>query len=86
MLARLARLIHRDVRLLTKQITPCSPKVPAPCWTGEPYQPVPVLNRASTRIVLAIEEHKERYPGVSVDTVSLPSTGSIQSSSSPPAM
>src|SRR4051794_2341010 len=42
-LARLARLLHLKPKLLAAQITPCSPKVPAPCWTGEPYQPVPVL-------------------------------------------
>lgn len=72
-LARLARLINRSATLLAKQITPCSPKVAAPCWTGEPYQPVPVLTRASNRIVLAIEEHKEAYRGVTVDTISLPS-------------
>ena len=28
---------HERRRTLAKQITPCSPKVPAPCWTGEPY-------------------------------------------------
>ena len=35
--------------VLAKEITPCSPKVPAPCWTGEPYQPVPVPTNASDR-------------------------------------
>ncbi|MGN6609015.1 MAG: penicillin-binding transpeptidase domain-containing protein [Jatrophihabitans sp.] len=71
-IARLAKLLHRSATLLTKQITPCSPTVPAPCWTGEPYQPVPVLTKAGQDIVLAIEEHAELFPGVSVQTVSLP--------------
>jgi penicillin-binding protein 2 len=71
-LARLAHLLGRTVDLLTKQITPCSPKVPAPCWTGQPYQPVPVELNASTRSVLAISEHREQFPGVAVQTVTLP--------------
>jgi penicillin-binding protein 2 len=71
-LRRLAKLLHRSTALLTKQITPCSPTVPAPCWTGEPYQPVPVMTKAPERVVLAVEEHAELYPGVTVHTVSLP--------------
>jgi penicillin-binding protein 2 len=73
MIARLAGLLGRSASELTKEITPCSPKVPAPCWTGEPFQPVPVATNASTSTVLAISEHREQYPGVTVETVTLPS-------------
>jgi penicillin-binding protein 2 len=69
-LGRLARLLGKDAAVLTKEITPCSPKVPAPCWTGQPYQPVPVATKAPTRVVLTVSEHREQYPGVAVRTVS----------------
>lgn len=71
-LTRLAKLLGTTSTKLAKEITPCSPKVPAPCWTGEPYQPVPVATHASTNTVLAISERREDYPGVAVQTVSLP--------------
>jgi Cell division protein FtsI/penicillin-binding protein 2 len=72
-LTRVAGLLHTTAAKLAKEITPCSPKVPAPCWTGEPYQPVPVASNAPTATVLAISEHREQYPGVAVQTVSMPS-------------
>jgi len=72
-LERLAPLIGTTADKLGKQITPCSPKVPAPCWTGEPYAPVPVATNVPTRVVLAVSEHREQFPGVAVQTVTLPS-------------
>ena len=52
---------------------PSSPATPAaPCWTGEPYQPVPVATHLSTAALLAVSEHREDYPGVAIETVSLP--------------
>src|SRR4051812_22049562 len=71
-LARLAGLLGTTADRLAKEITPCSPKVPAPCWTGQPYQPVPVALNAPTRTVLAVSEHREQFPGVAVQTVTLP--------------
>jgi penicillin-binding protein 2 len=71
-LARLAPLLGRGVAALAKEITPCSPTVPAPCWTGEPYQPAPVAVNAPTRTVLAVSEHREQFPGVAVQTITLP--------------
>ncbi|HEY3632020.1 MAG TPA: hypothetical protein VGL21_14015, partial [Jatrophihabitantaceae bacterium] len=67
-LARLAGLLGTPRRDLAQEITPCGVKVPSPCWTGEPYQPVPVAADASTATVLAISEHRELYPGVAVET------------------
>jgi penicillin-binding protein 2 len=72
-IGRLAALLNRSPAELAHEITPCSPSVPAPCWTGEPYQPVPVATDAPTRTVLAVSEHREYYPGVTVQTVTLPS-------------
>ncbi len=71
-LVRLAGLLGQTAAALAKEITPCSPKVPAPCWTGQPYQPVPVALNARARTVLAVSEHREQYPGVAVQTVTLP--------------
>ena len=72
-LGRLARLLGTTTAQLSREITPCSPKVPAPCWTGEPYSPVPVATNASTAAVLAISEHREQFPGVALQTVTVPS-------------
>ena len=36
------RPAHHAPPTCAAQITPCGVHVPAPCWTGEPYQPVPV--------------------------------------------
>jgi penicillin-binding protein 2 len=71
-LRRVAALLDTKPRRLGKQITPCSAKVPAPCWTGEPYQPVPVAINVAPRVVLAITEHREDYPGVAITTRTLP--------------
>ena len=70
--ARLAALLGTTSDALRKQTTPCSPKVPAPCWTGQPYQPVPIATNAPTAVTLAISEHREQFPGVQLQTVSQP--------------
>jgi penicillin-binding protein 2 len=64
----LAGLLGQSEPTLAESITPCGVTVPDPCWTGEPYQPVPVDDDASTAVVLAISEHREDYPGVAVST------------------
>jgi penicillin-binding protein 2 len=71
-LARLAILLHTSATRLGAEITPCSPTVPAPCSTAEPFAPVVVASHAPLRVVLAIGEHREQFPGVSVQTASLP--------------
>lgn len=67
-LTRLGALIGVGEQDLAHQITPCGVKVPDPCWTGQPYQPVPVMMNAPTSVVLALSEHREQYPGVAVQT------------------
>ncbi|MEO9137523.1 MAG: penicillin-binding transpeptidase domain-containing protein [Jatrophihabitans sp.] len=71
-LVRLAGLLGTSAATLQKQITPCSSKVPAPCSTGEPFAPVIVSAKASMKAVLAISEHRELYPGVAVQTATVP--------------
>ncbi|HJQ02436.1 MAG TPA: penicillin-binding transpeptidase domain-containing protein [Jatrophihabitans sp.] len=65
-LARLAPILHISAADLRREITPCGVQVPAPCWTGEPYQPVPVALAVDPAVVLAISEHAEQFPGVSI--------------------
>ncbi|HEU5266608.1 MAG TPA: penicillin-binding transpeptidase domain-containing protein, partial [Jatrophihabitans sp.] len=71
-LIKLAALLGTSAQRLAKEITPCSPKVPAPCWTGQPFAPVPVKTNAPTSVVLAISERREDFPGVAVQTVTQP--------------
>ncbi len=60
-------------RLLAKKITPCAPKVPAPCSTGEPYAAGPGRDQgADRRSCSPISEHREQFPGVAVQTVTQP--------------
>jgi penicillin-binding protein 2 len=65
-LQSLGALLGRTAAQLRNEITPCGVSVPAPCWTGQPYQPVPVQTDASGATVLAISERSEQYPGVAI--------------------
>lgn len=67
-LDRLGDLLGTTASRLAEQITPCSPTVAAPCWIGEPFAPVPVAIDAPQRVVLAIGEHREDFPGVALQT------------------
>jgi penicillin-binding protein 2 len=72
-LAKVAALLGTSAQRLAAEITPCGSKVPAPCWTGQPYQPVPVATHLSTSVLLAVSEHREDFPGVAIQTVTMPS-------------
>jgi penicillin-binding protein 2 len=67
-LQRLAAVLGGNAADLRREITPCGIHVPAPCWTGQPYQPVPVASNIDAAVVLAISEHAEQFPGVQVQT------------------
>ena len=79
LLARLGSVIGMTAADIARQITPCGEKhadgtrAKAPeCWNGSPYQPIPVRSYdlgdpAQTRPVLAIEEHREDFPGVTAE-------------------
>ena len=67
-MSRLSSLLGTTSAALAQEITPCGIHVPSPCWTGQPYQPVPVSKNASAAALLAVSEHSEDYPGVSVQT------------------
>ncbi len=67
-LGRVADLLGLSVADLAHEITPCGVKVAAPCWTGQPYESVPVATGIDEKVMLALSEHREDYPGVTVAT------------------
>lgn len=70
-LNRLASVLGTSGADLAREITPCGVHVPAPCWTGQPYQPVPVATGVDAGVVLAVSEHAEQFPGVSIASQSV---------------
>ncbi len=79
-LARLSAVVGLPPDELRRRTTPCGERLPDGrvagsadgCWAGSPYQPVPVAqydtrDAAATRSVLAIEENREDFPGVTAD-------------------
>jgi penicillin-binding protein 2 len=44
----------------------CSPTVSQPCWTGSPYQPIPVAQDVAPAVAIKIMEERDQYPGVEV--------------------
>ena len=82
---RLATLLHQDPRALINSITPCTYTVdkktqkrvpgtaPAPpgCYSGLPYQPIPVTDTANTDQALQILERQDQYPGVTATVQSI---------------
>lgn len=70
-LGRLAPVIGVSVAELRLKVRLCGPKVQQPCYTGSPYQPVPVQNidpggQAQLQRALVVKEKAELYPGVDI--------------------
>ena len=63
-LARLAPLLHMSHKTLAEKLRLCTRGVPQPCWTGSPYQPIPVAEHVSDTIALQIMEQPTLFPGV----------------------
>ena len=63
-LARLAPLLHISDKTLSEKVRLCTRGVPQPCWTGSPYQPIPVAEHVSATIALQIMEEPTQFPGV----------------------
>ena len=63
-LARLAPLLHMSDETLTEKVRLCTQGVSQPCWTGSPYQPVPVAENVSDTIALQIMEEPSLFPGI----------------------
>jgi penicillin-binding protein 2 len=63
-LHRLAGLLGMSYSVLNDKTTLCTRGVKAPCWTGSPYQPIPVDEQVSDQDALQIMEEPTVYPGV----------------------
>jgi penicillin-binding protein 2 len=63
-LKRLAPLLHLSDKTLGEKVRLCTRGVPQPCWTGSPYQPVPVAEHVSDATALQIMEQPKVFPGV----------------------
>ena len=63
-LARLAPLLHLSDKALSEKVRLCTRGVPQPCWTGSPYQPVPVAEHVSDATALQIMEQPKVFIGI----------------------
>src|SRR3984957_11407425 len=63
-LKKLAPLLHLSDKTLTEKVRLCTRGVPQPCWTGSPYQPVPVAENVSDATALQIMEQPKVFTGV----------------------
>jgi penicillin-binding protein 2 len=63
-MARLAPLLHLSDKALSEKVRLCTRGVPQPCWTGSPYQPVPVAENVSDATALQIMEEPKVFIGV----------------------
>ncbi|MGD0704727.1 MAG: penicillin-binding protein 2 [Trebonia sp.] len=63
-LAKLAPLLHLSDKELSEKVRLCTRGVPQPCWTGSPYQPIPVAEHVSDSVALQIMEEPKAFTGV----------------------
>ncbi len=63
-LAKLAPLLHLSDKVLSEKVRLCTRGVPQPCWTGSPYQPIPVAEHVSDATALQIMEQPKAFVGV----------------------
>ncbi|MDX6222561.1 MAG: penicillin-binding protein 2 [Frankiales bacterium] len=74
---RLAALLQEDPRALVNAITPCQyskqnhTASPPGCYSGLPYQPIPVTGSANTQQALQILERQDLYPGITATVQSI---------------
>jgi penicillin-binding protein 2 len=63
-LRRLAPLIGMSDKLLSEETRQCTASVPPPCWSGSPYQPIPVAQDVPVQVALQIMEEQPEFPDV----------------------
>jgi penicillin-binding protein 2 len=68
-LARLAPLLHLSAATLAEKVRLCTRGVKQPCWTGSPYQPIPVAEHVSDTVALQIMEEPSLFPGVTAQLI-----------------
>ncbi|TKK87911.1 penicillin-binding protein 2 [Herbidospora galbida] len=70
-LEKLSAVLVTPVAKLRERLRSCGPGVSRPCWTGSPYQPIPVDDRVTQREALTILERQEEFPGVTAEVQAL---------------
>jgi penicillin-binding protein 2 len=63
-LRRLAAVLGTPYEQIAAKIRLCGPGVTRPCWTGSPYQPIPINDHTDPRQALQIRERQEDFPGI----------------------
>jgi penicillin-binding protein 2 len=63
-LRRLAPLLGMSGKLLSEETRQCTASVPPPCWSGSPYQPIPVAQDVPVQVALQIMEEQPEFPDV----------------------
>jgi penicillin-binding protein 2 len=63
-LRKLARLLGMRGATMLDKVRLCTAGVPRPCWSGSPYQPIPVDEHVSTRAAVQVLESHREFPGV----------------------
>ncbi len=63
-LDRLAALLRIKDKTLQDEVRVCTVGVQQPCWTGSPYQPIPVDQHVSYKLALQVKEDQSQFPGV----------------------
>jgi penicillin-binding protein 2 len=64
-LHRVAALLGMTYAQISDKVRICTKKVPAPCWQGSPYQPIPVAQNVPYQVALEVMQNPGTYPGVS---------------------
>jgi penicillin-binding protein 2 len=66
LLARIGKAVGLSPHHIRKQLVTCGDagSVPAVCWNGSPYQPVPIATDVRERVALRVLEQPEDHPSV----------------------
>jgi penicillin-binding protein 2 len=64
-LHRLASLLHMPYTTLADKVRLCTATVSQPCWTGSPYEPIPLDTSVSAQVALQVMEEQKEYDGIS---------------------
>jgi penicillin-binding protein 2 len=66
-LYRLARVLGTTYTNLYERTRRCGTDAdakPPECWSGSPFQPIPIMDNVSTEMALSVSEEREHFPGV----------------------
>ncbi|MFI9718291.1 penicillin-binding protein 2 [Streptomyces sp. NPDC052396] len=66
-LARLASVLGMKPEDVAVKVRLCDAKTPKPCWSGSPYQPIPITDAATPQQALQIRERAEDFPGITAE-------------------